>query len=181
MAGRQSGNHTHTHTPHLQDHTNGWLPVGETHTTHRLQDRTNGCRGNTHTHTHPAYKTAQMADCRSGKHTHTHIHSAYKITQMADHWLEKHTHTYTLKNLVMVGPDKPAIPEQRCSVHVHTPHLRTRLHRWLIASQGYTHIHTPIHMDCKFIPVMRWGISRHVLLHVMMYYLVELEFHFQSL
>ena len=78
----------HTYTrPCLQDRTDGWSPVRDTHTSlptrpHRwlvagqrhthpcLQDCTDGWSPVRDTHTHvPTYKTAQMADRRSDTHT----------------------------------------------------------------------------------------------------------------
>ena len=86
---------THTHNPCLQDRTDGRSPVRETHAytqslptrphrwqvvgqgTHAIQSLPTrphrwqvAGQGNTCIHTIPAYKTAQMAGRRSGRHTH---------------------------------------------------------------------------------------------------------------
>ena len=81
MADRRSGRYIHVHTntnPCLQDRTDGRSPVREIHTykhkslptrPHRWQV---AGQGDTYIQTQiPAYKTAQMADRRSGRYIHT--------------------------------------------------------------------------------------------------------------
>ena len=99
-----------THSPCLQDCTDGRSPVRETHTqslptrphrwpvagqrdTHSpcLQHRTDGWSLVRETHTVPAYKTAQMPGRRSERHTVP----AYKTAQMAGRWSERDTHTHS--------------------------------------------------------------------------------------
>ena len=172
--------HTHTHIPCLQDSTDGRSPVRDTHThTHTnipcLQDRTNGRspvrETHTHTQTFPAYKTAQMADRRSGRHTHTHTHTqtfpAYKTAQMADRRSGTHTHTHTHTNIPCLQDrtngrspvreththtnipclqdrtdGRSPVRETHTHTHTHKHSLPTRPHRWQIAGQGHTHTHT---------------------------------------
>ena len=122
MADRRSGKKIHTHLS-LPTGPHKWQIAGQgkihIHTYPCLLDRTNGRSPVREKYTFtpiPAYRTAQMADRRSGeKNTYTPI-PAYWTAQMADHRSGKNTHT-----------------------HLSLP---TGPHKWQIAGQGKIHIHT---------------------------------------
>ena len=153
MAGLQSETDLHTSLP-TRPHR--WLVAGQRHTYTLpcLQDRTDGWSPVRDTHTHvPAYKTTQMAGRRSEthihtslptrphrwlvagqRHTYTHTHvPPYKTTQMAGRRSDTHTHVPAYKTAHMAG--------HRSETHIHTS-LPTRPHRWLVAGQRHTYTHT---------------------------------------
>ena len=175
MSGRRSETHIHTSLP-TRPHR--WLVAGQRHTYTRpcLQDHTDGWSPVRDTHTHfPAYKTAQMAGRRSETHIHTHTrpslqdhtdgwlpvrdtHTHTSLPTRPHRWLvagqrhtytrpclqdrtdgwspvrDTHTHTHThipaYKTTLMAG--------RRSETHTHTS-LPTRPHRWLVAGQRHTH------------------------------------------
>ena len=140
MADRRSGAHTHS----LPTRPHRWQIAGQGHThIPCLQDRTDGRSPvrDTHTHTFPAYKTAQMADRRSGAHTHTH-----SLPTRPHRWQiagQGHTHTHTFP-----AYKTAQMADRRSGTHTHIYSLPTRPHRWQIAGQG-EHVTCIIH---KHIP-----------------------------
>ena len=131
MADRRSGRYIHVHTNTnscLQDRTDGRSPVREIHTykhkslptrPHRWQI---AGQGDTYIQTQiPAYKTAQMADRRSGRYIHVHTNTNSCLQDRTDGRSPvREIHTYKHKS------------------------LPTRPHRWQIAGQGDTYIQTQI-------------------------------------
>ena len=89
-----------------------------------------------HCHTFPAYKTAQMADRRSGAHTHS-LPTRPHRWQIAG---QGHTHIPCLQDRT-----DGRLPVR--DTHTHTHSLPTRPHRWQIAGQGHTHTHIPCLQD----------------------------------
>ena len=150
MSGRRSGRHTHTHSPCLQDRADVRSPVRETHTyTQSLPTRPHRCQvagqGDTHIHTVPAYKTAQMSGRRSGRHTHTHT---YTHTHTHSPCLQdrtdvrspvRKTHTHTPSPCLQ---DRADVWSPVRETHTYTQSLPTRPHRCQVAGQGDTHTHT---------------------------------------
>ena len=160
MADRRSGRYIHTSTnPCLQDRTDGRSPVREIHTykhkslptrPHRWQI---AGQGDTYIQTQiPAYKTAQMADRRSGRYIQcTYKHKSlptrphrWQIAGQGDTYIQTQIPAY-----------KTAQMGDRRSgryIHVHCTYkhksLPTRPHRWQIAGQGdtctYMYIQTQI-------------------------------------
>ena len=129
MADRRSGRYIHVHTntnPCLQDRTDGRSPVREIHTYKHKSLPTRPYRwqiagqGDTYIQTQiPAYKTAQMADRRSGRYIHTNTNPCLQ-DRTDGRSPVREIHTYKHKS------------------------LPTRPHRWQIASQGDTYIQTQI-------------------------------------
>ena len=127
MENRRSGRYIHTNTnPCLQDRTDGRSPVREIYTykhkslpkrPHRWQI---AGQGDTYIQTQiPAYKTAQMADRRSGRYIHTNTNPCLQ-DRTDGRSPVREIHTYKHKS------------------------LPTRPHRWQIAGQGDTYIQTQI-------------------------------------
>ena len=87
-------------------------------------------------HTIPAYKTAQMAGRRSGKHMHiTHNPCLQDRTDGRSPIRETHTHTIpAYKTAQMAG-------RRSGNTRIHTQSLPTRPHIWQVAGQGNTHKH----------------------------------------
>ena len=160
-------NSLHTY-PCLQDRTNGRSPVREkyTYTYPCLQDRTNGRSPVREKYTYtpiPAYRTAQMADRRSGKNTHTHLSlpTGPHKWQIAGQG-KIHTHTYPClqdrtngRSPVREKYTYTPIPvyrtaqmaDRRSGENTHTHlSLPTGPHKWQIAGQG--EIHTLVTMSC---------------------------------
>ena len=148
MADRRSGRYIHTNTnPCLQDRTDGRSPVREIHTykhkslptrPHRWQI---AGQGDTYIQTQiPAYKTAQMADRRSGRYIHVHTNTA----QMADRRSGRYIHTNTNPCLQDRTDGRSPVREIHTCTYKHKS-LPTRPHRWQIAGQGdtYMYIQTP--------------------------------------
>ena len=189
MADRRSGRYIHTSTnPCLQDRTDGRSPVREIHTykhkslptrPHRWQI---AGQGDTYIQTKiPAYKTAQMADRRSGRYIHTNTNPCLQDrTDGRSPVREIHTCTYKHKSLptrphrwqiagqgdtymyiqTQIPAYKTAQPVGRRSgrynVHVHTymykhKSLPTRPHRWQVAGQGGTHTYNYIHVHAQYM------------------------------
>ena len=160
MADRRSGRYIHTNTnPCLHDRTDGRSPVREIHTykhkslptrPHRWQV---AGQGDTYIQTQiPAYKTAQMADRRSGRYIHctcTYKHKSlptrphrWQIAGQGDTYMYIQTQIPAYKTAQTVGRRSG-----RYNVHVHTymykhKSLPTRPHRWQVAGQGGTHTYT---------------------------------------
>ena len=175
--------HTYTCTctntnPCLQNHTDGRSPVREIHTcTYKHKHKSLPTRphrwqiagqGDTYMYIQtqiPAYKTAQMADRRSGRYMYIQTQiPAYKTAQMADRRSGRYIHTNTNPCLQDRTDSRSPVRE----IHVHTntnpclqdrtdgrspvreihtykhKSLPTRPHRWQIAGQGDTYIQTQI-------------------------------------
>ena len=188
MADRRSGKNTHTHLSlgshkwqiagqgkihiHLSLPTgpHKWQIAGQgkihIHTYPCLQDRTNGRSPVREKYTYtpiPAYRTAQMADRRSGKNTHTHLSlpTGPHKWQIAGQG-KIHTHTYPClqdrtngRSPVREKYTYTPIPvyrtaqmaDRRSGENIHTHlSLPTGPHKWQIAGQG--EIHTLVTMSC---------------------------------
>ena len=158
MACRRSGRYIHTNTnPCLQDRTDGRSPVREIHTctykhkslpTRPYRWQIAG-QGDTYMYIQtqiPAYKTAQMADRRSGRYIHVYIQTqipAYKTAQMADRRSGRYIHTNTNPCLQDRTDGRSPVREIHTCTYKHKS-LPTRPHRWHVAGQGDTYIQTQI-------------------------------------
>ena len=168
MADRRSGRYIHTNTnPCLQDRTDGRSPVREIHTykhkslptrPHRWQI---AGQGDTYMYIQtqiPAYKTAQMADRRSGRYIHTNTNPCLQ-DRTDGRSPVREIHTYKHKSLptrphrwqiagqgdTNTNPCLQDRTDGRSPVReIHTykhKSLPTRPHRWQIAGQGDTYMY----------------------------------------
>ena len=127
VAGRRSGRHTYC----LQDRTGGRSPVRETHllpTRHRWQVAGQG-------DTPTAYKTAQVAGRRSGRHT-------YCLQDTGGRSPVRETH---INIALPTRPHRWQVAGQGDTIHIALP---TR-HRWQVAGQGDTHTHSPAYKTAQ--------------------------------
>ena len=149
---------THTLTPCLQTHTDGWsVRETEKHTPDSTDDCSLLRETQTHTHSMPT-RLYLMAGRSSGRHKHTHTHSLPTRPQRLLVIGQGDTHTHTLHTYTLCQDRTDGwslVKETHTHTHTHAhTHvtLPTRLHRWLVPSQTDTYAckHSTQHVSAEF-------------------------------